>query len=121
MRIPRTAAGLMNLITYVMEKSIESRYGALFLTLILATFFISCAQPIPVELASGTEVFGFWKGLLHGIILPFSFIGSLFKDDIAIYAINNNGAWYDFGFAFGASIIFGSGGKGASKKRKKSD
>jgi hypothetical protein len=30
-----------------------------------------------------------------------SFIGSIIWDDVAIYAVNNNGGWYDFGFIGG--------------------
>jgi hypothetical protein len=53
--------------------------------------------------------YGFWGGLWHGIIAPISFIGSLFFDDIAFYAYNNNGGWYNFGFVLGAGILtFGS-------------
>ena len=99
----------------------NKKSGVALLIVMMAVFFMSCAQVVPVEITGDVETFGFWRGLLHGFILPFSFIGSLFNDDIAIYAINNSGGWYDFGFAFGASIIFGSGGKGASRKRRKSD
>ena len=28
-----------------------------------------------------------------------------------MYAVNNNGGWYDFGFVLGAGILFGGGGK----------
>ena len=45
--------------------------------------------------------YGFWSGLWHGMVVHFSWIGSLFSDDIAIYAYNNNGGWYDFGFVLG--------------------
>ena len=34
------------------------------------------------------------------IMFP-SFIGSLIWDDIAVYAVHNNGAWYNFGFVGG--------------------
>lgn len=47
------------------------------------------------------EPFGFWYGIWDGMISQFSFIGSLFSDDIGIYAINNNGWPYNFGFTFG--------------------
>ena len=87
--------------------------------LLVSVLFISCAEAVPLTLSFTTKTYGFWYGLLHGFILPFSFIGSLFDDSIAVYAINNTGAWYDFGFAFGASIIFGGSGKGASRKKKK--
>lgn len=67
--------------------------------LLLAT---GCAN---VATCVSTEEYGFWNGLWHGIVAPFSFIGSLFSDNIALYAVNNNGNWYDFGFAFGAGIL----------------
>lgn len=83
-------------------------------TLILVT---SCAEAVQMNINFTSETYGFWSGLLHGIILPFSFIGSLFNDEVAIYAINNTGGWYDFGFVFGASIIFGGGSKSASRRK----
>lgn len=87
--------------------------------ILLASFlFISCAEAVPVTLSITTKTYGFWHGLLHGIILPFSFIGSLFNEEIIVYAINNTGGWYDFGFVFGASIIFGGSGKGAKRRKK---
>lgn len=44
---------------------------------------------------------GFWYGLWHGMVLPFAWIGSLFSDSVSIYAIYNNGGWYDFGYFLG--------------------
>lgn len=60
------------------------------------------------ECVQTAEAAGFWSGLWHGAIIFFSFIGSLFSDDIAIYAVNNTGGWYDFGFFLGLSL-FGGG------------
>ncbi|MEZ5105260.1 MAG: hypothetical protein R2757_12240 [Draconibacterium sp.] len=54
---------------------------------------------------------GFWHGLWHGVIAPVSFVISLFSDKVAMYAVNNNGGWYDFQFVLGAGILFGGGGK----------
>lgn len=51
--------------------------------------------------------YGFWGGLWHGIVMPFSFIGQLFSDDIAVWAPNNNGGWYTFGFVLGAGGLLG--------------
>ena len=48
------------------------------------------------------HTYGFWGGLWHGMIVFFSWIGSLFSDDIAVWAVNNNGGWYAFGFMLGA-------------------
>ena len=53
-----------------------------------------------------TDPCGFWEGLWHGIILPFSFIGSLCSENINIYELNNNGGWYDFGFCIGVGAFF---------------
>lgn len=72
-----------------------------------------CATVIPVEECVADLPFGFWFGLLHGFISPFTFIIGLFRDDIAIYAVNNNGNWYNFGFILGAMIIFGGSGNRA--------
>ncbi len=55
------------------------------------------------------ETPGFWFGLLHGFLIFFSFIGSLFTD-ARIYAFPNSGVWYDFGYLIGASLFLGGGG-----------
>ncbi len=60
---------------------------------------------------------GFFYGLLHGFIVLFSFIGSLFTD-YEVYALPNSGGWYDFGFLLGVSMFFGGGGAGSCKKRR---
>ena len=33
----------------------------------------------------------FWLGVWHGIILPFSFVVSLFRDGMNIYEVHNSG------------------------------
>lgn len=82
--------------------------------LLAAVLFTGCADVTPIEACAIDEPYGFLGGLWHGIIAPFSFIGSLFSDSIALYAVNNNGGWYDFGFVLGTGILFG-GGSSASK------
>lgn len=83
-----------------------------YLAAILFIAFISgCADVTPITQCATTDPYGFWSGLWHGIIAPISFIGSLFSDDIAMYAVNNNGGWYDFGFVLGAGILSGVGSK----------
>jgi hypothetical protein len=57
---------------------------------------------------------GFFKGLIHGFILLFSFIASLFTE-YEIYAFPNSGGWYDFGFLLGVMIFFGGGGAGSRR------
>jgi hypothetical protein len=66
----------------------------------------SCADVSPhAQDCITSSPYGFWGGLWHGIIAPISFIGSLFFDDIAFYAYNNNGGWYNFGFVLGTGIL----------------
>jgi len=61
------------------------------------------------------KVAGFWKGLWHGFIVLFSFIVSLFSDNVRIYEVHNNGGWYNFGYLLGIMMFFGGGGGGACK------
>ena len=68
---------------------------------------IGCADVSAVCPAPTDHIYGFWGGLWHGIIVGWSFIGSLFSDNIAIYAVSNNGGWYDFGFVLGAGVFLG--------------
>lgn len=69
-----------------------------------------------------SEPAGFFTGLWQGFIAPFTFLVSLFNKSVGIYEPFNNGGWYNFGFLFGLSIIFGGSG-GAGKhyhgRRKK--
>ncbi len=84
--------------------------------LILVILLLSaCAHVIPIEKCITDKPYGFWSGLWHGIIAPISFIVSLFKADIAVYGINNNGAWYNLGFLLGVAIVFGGGGHQAKR------
>ncbi len=81
--------------------------GLVLLALAAAAFaLVSCAGVEPVKECLQGKQYGFWYGLLHGFITPVSFVASLFKDNVAIYAVNNSGSWYDFGF------LLGSGGWG---------
>ena len=47
------------------------------------------------------HTYGFWGGVWHGFISPFDLIGMLIYDDVTMFAQNNNGAWYSFGFLVG--------------------
>jgi hypothetical protein len=69
--------------------------------------FTGCADVSHVQqcLPPSEHTYGFWGGVWHGMITTPSFIGSLFSDDIAVYAVNNNGGWYNFGFVGGLFFI----------------
>ena len=53
---------------------------------------------------------GFLLGLWHGFIFPVAWIVSLFVDKVAVYAVPNNGGWYDFGYFLGI-VVFGVGAR----------
>lgn len=61
---------------------------------------------------------GFFSGLWHGFILLFTFIGSLFSENINIYEVHNVGPLYNLGFLIGVSSFFGGGGSASNKKWK---
>ncbi len=97
-------------------KSILTSKLLIFSALALLVFaFASCAGVEPLQECLKGEQYGFLFGLLHGFITPISFIASLLDDNVAIYAVNNSGGWYDLGF------LLGSGGWGilAGNKTKK--
>jgi hypothetical protein len=79
----------------------------LLVTLVLA--LTGCADHITFTQAIVHGTVGFWYGLWHGSILPFAWLVSVFDSDVAIYAIYNNGGWYDFGYLLGAAGLFGGG------------
>lgn len=85
------------------------------LAMLLAVMVSCTAGPNTLAKTPDEEgkVAGFWRGLWHGIITPVTFIISLFKDNMSIYEVHNNGGWYNFGFLLGASIILGGSGGAA--------
>lgn len=90
----------------------------LLLLAVLVILFASCAHVVPIEkCVEGTKIYGFWNGLWHGLIAGITFIGSLFDHDVAVYAVNNNGGWYDFGFLLGVGSSMGGGTKVVYRKK----
>jgi hypothetical protein len=83
--------------------------GQVAVILFALTVFLlisGCANnEIVTECLKG-KTYGFWAGLWHGIIAPIDLIAMIWRDDVSVFAPNNNGAWYAFGF------IIGSGGWG---------
>ena len=53
---------------------------------------------------------GFLLGLWHGFIFPVAWVVSLFVPKVAVYAVPNNGGWYDFGYFLGI-VVFGVGAR----------
>lgn len=70
--------------------------------LVAIVFILSgCADTVEFSNVTSMELVGFWYGLWHGSIVWFAWVGSLFSDDIALYAVYNNGGWYDYGYVMG--------------------
>ena len=57
---------------------------------------------------------GFLLGLWHGFIFPVAWVISLFASNVAVYAVPNNGGWYDFGYFLGI-VVFGVGARKGGK------
>ncbi len=92
------------------------RHRLVLITVLAALLSLSACAAGPNTAEAAGEA-GFWQGLWHGIIAPITFIISLFNDNVSIYEVANNGGWYNFGFLIGMSIIFGSGGGAAGRRR----
>ena len=100
--------------TFLSEKTV------LFLVvgLVLLLAFSGCAKKEVIDACLQGHKYGFWGGLWHGIIAPVDFVAMLIRDDVTMYAQNNNGAWYAFGFLIGSGGWGFLGGKGISRKHK---
>lgn len=70
------------------------------------TLLAACAEQVATAVAPTAP--GFLFGLWHGFIFPVAWVLSLFIPDVAVYAVPNNGGWYDFGFFLGI-VVFGVG------------
>lgn len=79
----------------------------LLILLAITMMLTGCADHITFEQAMKHDLVGFWFGLWHGLIFPFAFIISLFDPTVSVYAIYNNGSWYNFGYLIGLSSVFG--------------
>ncbi|MFL6770275.1 MAG: hypothetical protein ACJ8E4_00980 [Sphingomicrobium sp.] len=90
----------------------HARVLALFaLTLALA----ACVATQPANVVSPTAP-GFLEGVWHGFIFPVAFIVSLFTDKIDVYAVPNDGVWYDAGYFCGICFL----GVGARHSKRRS-
>lgn len=104
-------------ISKTMKKLISGNGFAITLFFSVIVLFISgCTNNEVVTECLKGQTFGFWHGLWHGIIAPVDLVLMLFRDDITVFAPNNNGAWYAFGFVLGSGGWGFFGGHKASRK-----
>jgi hypothetical protein len=95
------------------------RWLALVAIVGAALLLSSCAAGPNPAAGTGEDPAGFWLGLWHGIILPVTFVISLFTNDVSVYEAANNGNWYDFGFFLGVLVSLGGSGGGAGARAKR--
>lgn len=87
------------------------KYVIAFSTIAITSYIIYLAfsfglpQNVTLEQAITMDKLSFWEGLAHGHVVVFSFLMSLFQDDVTIYALYNNGSEYNAGFAIGIILI----------------
>jgi hypothetical protein len=72
----------------------------------------ACASQSAAAVAPGAP--GFLWGLWHGFIFPVAWVISLFVSEVSVYAVPNNGGWYDFGYFLGI-VVFGVGARKTTK------
>jgi hypothetical protein len=85
----------------------------ILLVLLLLSVSAGCAPGANPSNGTPSEhdrLAGFWLGVWQGFIAPFVFVASLFKSNLGIYEVHNNGGWYNFGYLFGLACLFGGGG-----------
>lgn len=89
-------------------RKIKNLYGITIIICVVSfTVLLSgCAHNEIVTSCLKGHMYGFLGGLWHGIIAPIDLVMMLFSNDVTVYAQNNNGAGYAFGF------LIGSGGWG---------
>jgi len=88
----------------------------LWIMLAMSVLLVTSCTPGSEEFVEQSA--GFFMGLWHGFISFFTFIISLFSDQVGIYETNNNGALYNLGFILGISIFYGGGTKGTCGRRR---
>lgn len=99
--------------------SVKSAMPILFLGLVILLLISSCSNYQDVTECLDGKVYGFWNGLWHGIIAPIDLIAMIWREDVSVFATNNNGFWYAFGFVLGSGGWGFLGGRGAKSSRKR--
>jgi hypothetical protein len=88
------------------------------LALGLIALLAACARQIDAGVSDAPGTPGFLWGLWHGFIFPWAWIGSLFSERIAVYAVPNGGTWYDAGFFLGITVLGGGSFFGSRARRR---
>jgi hypothetical protein len=75
---------------------------SIWLWVVAIVTLASCApSPVCADPTFGTSSYGFFSGIVHGLVFPVALIGKLFGVDTGLYALNNSGFFYWLGFLIG--------------------
>lgn len=89
----------------------------LILALISAFIMLTLTGCVPGDGSyTSDKPAGFFSGIWHGWIAPFSLVLGLFKKNIRVYEVLNTGWWYDLGFYI--AVISGFGGLSLSRNKR---
>ncbi len=92
--------------------------ASILMAIVFIGLFVWYAQTVIPHTYSTVYTNFFW-GFVHGIFIVPTFFWSLFADTVTIYQSPNSGNWYNLGYVFGISIIFG-GSHGSRRKQRSS-
>ncbi len=98
---------------------IRSLIPALFIGILFIFIISGCSNYEDVSECVDGKNYGFLNGLWHGIIAPIDLIAMIWREDVSVYAPNNNGILYAFGFVLGSGGWGFMGGKGAKRARRR--
>lgn len=90
-----------------------------FLVILGAALLLSSCAAGPNPGVGGGHPAGFLLGLWHGLIVPVTFVISLFSEQVNVYEVANDGNWYDFGFIVGLMASLGGGGGASAGGRRR--
>jgi hypothetical protein len=99
----------------------KSSMALFVIFVLLVNILAGCAAGPNVFKGTASEhnaVAGFWLGLWQGFIAPFVLVVSLIKNNLNIYEVHNNGAWYNFGYLCGVACFFGGGGNRTARRKQ---
>lgn len=98
---------------------VKSLLPVVFIGFLFLFILSGCSNYEDISGCVDGKNYGFWNGLWHGIIAPVDLIAMIWRDDVTVYAPNNNGIWYAFGFVLGSGGWGFMGGKGANKASRR--